>query len=132
MRTLGGRRHSLGCSLADTQGRLTYARARQIADLAARKAEPPTTIDALAAGELAFEQAHAVAVHAPAHADKAAAQLARVTTVGQLRSTLSRYRYIHPAPDASTMPAVPGPPPGHRYRHPSRERMNQSLVSLPA
>jgi hypothetical protein len=60
---------------------LSYARARQVADLAARKAELPATVDALSAGEVTFEQAHAVAAHTPAHADEAAARLARVTTV---------------------------------------------------
>ena len=77
---------------------LSNGRAQQIVDLATRAAELPATVEALGAGELTFEQAHAVAAHAPAHVDAKVARLAKVSTVSQLRRTLSRYRFAEPEP----------------------------------
>lgn len=72
---------------------LSAERARHIADVAKRAGELPVTLRTLADGELSFEQAHAVARHARAHNDAEAASLAKVTTVTQIRSTLSRYTF---------------------------------------
>jgi len=73
---------------------LSPERARHIADVAKRAGELPVTLQTLADGELSFEQAHAVARHARAHNDAEAASLAKVTTVTQIRSTLSRYTFV--------------------------------------
>lgn len=72
---------------------LSPQRARHIADVAHRATELPVTVQTMADGQLSFEQAHAVAEHARPHNDAEAASLAKVTTVTQIRSTLSRYTF---------------------------------------
>jgi hypothetical protein len=79
---------------------LSHARAQQVVDVATRASELPATVAALGAGELTFEQAHAVATNAPADFDAKASALAKVSTVSQLRSTLSRCRPVDP-PEAA-------------------------------
>jgi hypothetical protein len=86
---------------------LSHHRAHQIVELATRSCELPATVGALAVGEITFDQAHTVAQHAPAHVDVAAADLAKVTTVAQLRSSLSRYRFGDEADECSGQAVEP-------------------------
>lgn len=79
------------------QAGVSPQRARQIVAVARRADELPVTISKLADGELSIDQVVTVAAHAPAHNDAEVASLAAVSTVGQLRSVLSRYSF-HPAP----------------------------------
>jgi hypothetical protein len=67
----------------------------------------------LARGELSVEQVREIARFVPGHNDAAAAALARVSTVSQLRNTLARYRF---EPDAgeSGDAAEPAPDPAAR------------------
>lgn len=53
----------------------------------------------LAAGELSVDQVITVARHCPAHNDAEVASFAKVATVTQLRSTLSRYSFAKPDAD---------------------------------
>ncbi len=79
---------------------LSPERARQITGVARRRRELPVTVATLAAGELSVDQVIAVAKHTPAHNDAEVASFAKVATVTQLRSTLSRYSFA--SADADT------------------------------
>jgi hypothetical protein len=79
---------------------LSPQRARQIVAVARRRAELPVTVDSLSRGELSVEQVTEVARYVPAHNDAEAASFAKVATVTQLRSSLSRYRFTEPETDA--------------------------------
>ncbi len=78
---------------------LSPERARQITAVASRRAELPVTVATLVAGELSVDQVITVAKHAPAHNDAEVASFAKVATVTQLRSTLSRYSFAKPDAD---------------------------------
>ncbi len=78
---------------------LSPERARQIATIARRRAELPVLMDTFGKGELAVDQVVAVAKNTPAHNDAEVTDFAKVATVTQLRSTLSRYT-------TDTQPAV--------------------------
>jgi len=91
---------------------LSPERARQITAVARRRRELPVTLATLTAGELSVDQVICVARHAPAHNDAEVASFAKVATVTQLRSTLSRYR-------SPTKPSrAPSTPPSRRRRQP--------------
>lgn len=90
---------------------LSPARARRIVLLATRRHELPATIAALDAGELAIDQAVAVATYVRTHNDAEACALAKGATVSQLANLLSRYRYA-PTPPAPTPPAPAEDTPG--------------------
>ncbi len=78
---------------------LSPERARQITAVARRRTELPVTVATLVAGELSVDQVMVVAKHAPAHNDAEVASFAKVATVTQLRSTLSRYSFAKPDTD---------------------------------
>lgn len=75
---------------------LSPERARQVTAVARRRGELPVTVAALGAGALSVDQVICVAKHAPAHNDAEVASFAKVATVTQLRSTLSRYSFTEP------------------------------------
>ncbi len=72
---------------------LSPERARQVAEVAAATVELPVTTGKLAAGELSFEQVHAVTRHQGKFNDDEAASFATIATVPQIRRTLSRYTF---------------------------------------
>ena len=74
---------------------LSPERARQITAVARRRSELPVTVATLTAGELSVDQVICVAKHAPAPNDAEVASFAKVATVTQLRSTLSRYSFAN-------------------------------------
>lgn len=80
---------------------LSPQRARQITAIARRHTELPVTVATLARGELSVEQVSEVVRFARANNDAEVASFAKVATVTQLRSTLSRYRF---ADDTETGP----------------------------
>ncbi len=77
---------------------LSPERARDVMALARRVAELPVTVGTLNDGELAIDQAIVVAKHGRTHNDRELADLAKVATVGQLRSTVRRYVFAEPDP----------------------------------
>ena len=81
---------------------LSPERARQIIAVARRRRELPATFGALVAGQLSVDQVITVAKHAPARNDAEVASFAKVATVTQLRSTLSRYTFTDPDTDQSS------------------------------
>ncbi len=83
---------------------LSPERARQVTAVARRRGELPVTVAALGAGALSVDQVICVAKHAPAHNDAEVASFAKVATVTQLRSTLSRYSFTEPD-EGTTAPA---------------------------
>ena len=84
---------------------LSPERARQITAVARRRSELPVTVATLTAGELSVDQVICVAKHAPAHNDAEVASFAKVATVTQLRSTLSRYSFANQTEPGTTDPA---------------------------
>jgi len=72
-------------------------RARALVAMARRRAELPTTMAALQSGELSEDQVGVVCRHVPAAYDAEVADFAKLATVGQLRRTLSTYRFVEPA-----------------------------------
>jgi hypothetical protein len=92
------------------QAGLSPARARQVVQLAERAGELPVTAAALAAGELAVDQAVVVAATVPAWADAEACALAGQTTVAQARRVLGRYVFDDPTPAAEAPGASADPP----------------------
>ena len=92
---------------------LSPERARQVAEVAAATAELPVTTGKLSAGELSFEQVHAVSRHQGKFCDAEAASFATIATVPQIRRTLSRYTFAHPTagPDDDGSAGTPTEPP---------------------
>src|SRR5262245_44964754 len=64
---------------------LSLGRARQIVQMAERRAELPVTFAALSDGELAVDQAAVLARHCPAFNDAEVCEFARYATVSQLQ-----------------------------------------------
>ncbi len=107
---------------------LSPERARQLTAVARRRRELPVTVQSLVAGELSVDQVICVAKHAPAHNDAEVASFAKVATVTQLRSTLSRYSFAadttDPADPKTTAAAADAAargtaaifPDGHRFK----------------
>ncbi len=93
---------------------LSPERARQVAEVAAASTELPVTTGKLAAGELSFEQVHAVTRHQGKFCDEEAASFATIATVPQIRRTLSRYTFTTPPGDTLSAAAAdePGGQPG--------------------
>jgi len=72
-------------------------RARALVAMARRLGELPSTMAALRSGELSEDQVGVVCRHVPAAYDAEVADFATLATVGQLRRTLSTYRFVEPA-----------------------------------
>jgi Domain of unknown function (DUF222) len=72
---------------------LSPTRAGDVVRLASRAPGLPTTMTALAEGQMSMDQAAVVAKYAPASHEQSIGQFARLTTVPQLRRTLSRYQF---------------------------------------
>jgi Domain of unknown function (DUF222) len=85
---------------------LSPARARQVVQIARRRAELRVTVAALDAGALSVDQVAVVARHTPPAFEAAVAGFARNATVAQLRRTLSRYHF---GDDVETTPDHPAP-----------------------
>lgn len=83
---------------------LSPARARQFVTIARRRDDLPETLGAFAAGELAVDQVAVVARHTPAHNDAEVCALARVSTVSQLATALSKYVRVEPKHDPEPEP----------------------------
>jgi len=83
---------------------LAPARAREIVLLARRRDELPEAVAAMSAGRLGVDQAAAVARFVPADHSAAAAELAELATVPQLRRSLSRYAFPAQAPGETSVP----------------------------
>lgn len=86
------------------------AHSRALVAMARRLGELPVTRAALEAGELSGDQAGVIARHAPAHIDDQAVELAKLTSVAQLRRSLSRYSF-EPKPEPEPDPDEPTPEP---------------------
>jgi len=87
-------------------------RARALVAMARRRAELPTTMAALQSGELSEDQVGVVCRHVPAAYDAEVADFAKLATVGQLRRTLSTYRFVEPkGPDGGAEPEAGNPDP---------------------
>ena len=71
---------------------MAKATANRLVRIAKRVDELPCLTAALRAGEISLDQADAVAQLCPARYDRSATQLAKVATVGQLRTALAGYR----------------------------------------
>lgn len=69
------------------------ATANQVVAVARRVEELPLAVAALRAGEISLEQAAVVARNVPAAYDRAATELAKTSTVEQLKAVLPAYRY---------------------------------------
>ena len=72
---------------------LSPARAADVVRLARRSTELPTTVAAMAAGQVSVDQAAVVARYAPSSHEVSIGELAPMTTVPQLRRALSRYQF---------------------------------------
>jgi hypothetical protein len=79
------------------QAGISTSTAARIVSIARRVGELPVTIEGLVRGELTVDQAAVVARFVPAHNDTEVLQFAAAATVSQLRSTLRRYPFDHPA-----------------------------------
>jgi uncharacterized protein DUF222 len=77
---------------------LSPARAADVVRLARRSVELPTTVAAMAAGQLSVDQAAVVARFAPTSYEASVGELAPMTTVPQLRRALSRYQFAETVP----------------------------------
>jgi hypothetical protein len=77
---------------------LSPARAADVVRLARRSDELPTTVTAMAAGQMSVDQAVVVARSAPASYEASIGELAPMTTVPQLRRALSRYQFADGVP----------------------------------
>jgi len=87
-------------------------RARALVAMARRRAELPTTMAALRSGELSEDQVGVVCRHVPAAYEAEVADFAKLATVGQLRRTLSTYRFVEPkGPDGGAEPEAGNPDP---------------------
>lgn len=89
---------------------LSPGRARALVAIAARINDLPTVQTAIVAGEISEDQVAVICRHAPAGIDAEVAELARTTTVAQLRRALSRYVFDEPVaeePSVEVPPAVP-------------------------
>jgi len=87
-------------------------RARALVAMARRLGELPTTMAALQSGELSEDQVGVVCRHVPAAYDAEVADFAKLATVGQLRRTLSTYRFVDPkGPDGGAEPEAGNPDP---------------------
>lgn len=84
---------------------LSPERARQVVEVAAAAAALPVTTGKLAAGELSFEQVHAVTRHQGKFCDEEAASFATIATVPQIRRTLARYTFTDMAAGDTTTAA---------------------------
>lgn len=76
-------------------------RSQQIVRIAQRAEEIPTAVAALVAGELSLDQCHEIARHVPAGFEAGVTELAKLSTVTQLRRVLPRYDFgepVRPAP----------------------------------
>ncbi len=73
--------------------------ANQLVAVAKRASELPVLLAALRAGEISLDQAEVVARNVPARYDQTATDLARTSTVSQLRSVLPGYRYEDETPE---------------------------------
>jgi hypothetical protein len=85
---------------------MSPGRAHQLLEAVHRAAELPVTFAAFAAGELSIDQVTAVARWTPAHNDREACELAKVSGPGQLRHALSRYVRRPAQPDEPDAPAA--------------------------
>jgi len=81
---------------------LSPERARQVVEVAAAAPALPATTGKLAAGELSFEQVHAVTRHQGKFCDDEAASFATIATVPQIRRTLARYTFTDMAAAGDT------------------------------
>ena len=72
---------------------LSPARAADVVRLARRFMELPTTVAAMASGQVSMDQAAVVARYAPSSHEVSIGELAPITTVPQLRRALSRYQF---------------------------------------
>jgi Domain of unknown function (DUF222) len=80
---------------------LSPARAADVVRLARRSEALPTTMAALADGQLSMDQAAVVARYAPSSHERSIGELAPLTTVPQLRRALSRYQFGSPATETT-------------------------------
>jgi len=86
-------------------------RARTLVTMARRLGELPATRTALEAGELSEDQVAVICRHAPATVDDEVAELARHSTVTQLRRVLGRYVFDTPEAGEEQPEAEPSPAP---------------------
>jgi len=86
------------------------ARARSLVAMARRRAELPVTVAAFDAGELCEDQVAVICRHAPAGIDAEVADLARASTVAQLRRVLGSYPFAGDPEPKPAEPAQPAPP----------------------
>ena len=98
------------------QAALSPQRAHQIVEVARRCDDLPETMAAFAAGELSIDSAAVVAGRAPAHNDHEACDLAKASTVVQLRKALSKACFPPPpAPNPDASPPKPPSTPEQQY-----------------
>ena len=88
---------------------LSPARAGDVVRLARRSTQLPTTVAAMAAGQVSVDQAAVVARYAPSSHEASVGELAPMTTVPQLRRALSRYQFGSGAPAAGGAGGPPDP-----------------------
>jgi len=86
------------------------ARARSLVAMARRRDELAETSAAHEAGELCEDQVAVIARHAPAGVDAQVAELARASTVTQLRRVLGSYPFAEPAKPEPPQPTPPEEP----------------------
>jgi hypothetical protein len=88
---------------------LSPARAGDVVRLARRSTQLPTTVAAMAAGQVSVDQAAVVARFAPSSHEASVGELASMTTVPQLRRALSRYQFGSGSPAAGGAGGSPIP-----------------------
>lgn len=86
------------------QAGMSRSRADGLVKLAGRRAELPSAVAALVAGELSVDAAVAIARRAPAAYEASITEQAKVLTIGQLGKVLAGYHY-----DDETQKARPKP-----------------------
>lgn len=96
--------HSPGHWLAWKTG-MAPARAAALVTVAERRAELPTAVSALVAGELSADAAIEVARRAPASHERSITEFASEATISQLRRTLRDYAYDADTEDRRPRPA---------------------------
>ena len=87
---------------------LSPARAADVVRLARRFTELPTTVAAMASGQLLMDEAAIVARYAPTSHEVSIGELAPMTTVPQLRRALSRYQFGSEEGEAGGSPEPAG------------------------
>ncbi|MBA3283350.1 MAG: DUF222 domain-containing protein [Acidimicrobiia bacterium] len=86
------------------QAGMSASRAQGIVKIAERRAEVPSAVAALVAGELSVDAAVAVARRAPASHEASITEFAKIATISQLQRCLRDYAYDDDADDGNSKP----------------------------